>query len=71
MAYNLKFGPAAQTPEQRAWVLAQLQRMLPSLSKQITCYTQHLYTRCVASELSWLEVRQARELAPSADKRSF
>ena len=61
MAYNIKFGPAAQTPAQRAWVLAQMQRMIPSLGKNVTSYTQHLYDRYIAGELSWQEVQQARE----------
>jgi hypothetical protein len=62
MAHNPKFGPAAQTPEQRAWVLEQMQRLIPSLQRT-TAYTQQLYRRYVAGELSWHEVHQARELA--------
>ena len=63
MTHNPKFGPAAQTPEQRAWVLAQMQRMIPSLKTKATAYTQQLYARYVAGELSWAQVSQAREVA--------
>jgi hypothetical protein len=63
MAHNPKFGPAAQTPEQRAWVLEQMQRSIPSLKREVTTYTQQLYARYVAGELSWPEVYQARQLA--------
>ena len=60
MLYDPKFGPAAQTPTQRAWVLEQMQRMIPSLKTKATAYTQQLYQRYVAGELSWNEVYQAR-----------
>lgn len=63
MAHDSKFGPAAQTPEQRAWVLSQMQQMIPSLRTKMTTYTQQLYDRYIAGELSWAEMRQARELA--------
>ncbi|RZL15593.1 MAG: hypothetical protein EOO62_03590 [Hymenobacter sp.] len=62
MRYDPKFGPAAQTPEQRAWVLSQMLRMIPGLRTKMTTYTQQLYDRYVAGELSWAEMRQAREL---------
>lgn len=58
MTYNSKFGPSAQTPEQRAWVLTQMQTVIPSL-KKTTAYAQQLYARYVAGDLSWPEVRQA------------
>ncbi|MGI4742442.1 MAG: hypothetical protein ACRYG7_45370 [Janthinobacterium lividum] len=60
MTYNPKFGPAAQTPEQRAWVLEQMQRMIPSLKTKACAFTQQLYARYVAGELSWSEVHQTR-----------
>jgi hypothetical protein len=63
MAHNPKFGPSAQTPEQRAWVLEQMQRSIPSLKREATTHTQQLYARYVAGELSWPEVYQARQLA--------
>lgn len=62
MTHDSKFGPAAQTPEQRAWVLSQMQRMIPSLRTKATAYTQQLYDRYIAGELSWSEMHQAREL---------
>jgi hypothetical protein len=73
MIYNPKFGPAAQTPEQRAWVLAQMQRVIPSLKTKATGYAQQLYTRYryVAGELSWLQVRSALDTAPSTSSHSF
>lgn len=62
MAYNPKFGPAAQTPEQRAWVLQQMQLIVPGLRKA-TAQMQQLYARYVAGELNWAEVHQARRAA--------
>ena len=61
MTNNPKFGPAAQTPTQRAWVLAQMQRVLPALQRKADAATQYLYDRYVAGELSWTQVREARE----------
>lgn len=57
MAYNSKFGPAAQTPEQRTWVLAQMQEMSPRLKANVTSYAQQLYAQYVAGELGWMELR--------------
>jgi len=59
MMYNSKFGPAAQTPAQRAWVLEQMQAVIPSLKTKVTAYAQQVYDRYVAGELSWSEVRHA------------
>jgi hypothetical protein len=59
MSYDAKFGPAAQTPEQRVWVLQQMQAMLPNLKVKVMAYAQQLYERYIAGELSWLEVRYA------------
>ncbi|MGI4742686.1 MAG: hypothetical protein ACRYG7_46600 [Janthinobacterium lividum] len=58
MAYDVRFGPSAQTPEQRALVLAQMKAAVPSL-KNAPAFAQRLYARYVAGELSWLEVDQA------------
>jgi hypothetical protein len=58
MAYNSKFGPSAHTPEQRAWVLAQMQEVFPNLKKKVTAYAQQCYERYIAGELSWQEMRQ-------------
>jgi hypothetical protein len=68
MTQNLKFGPAAQTPEQRAWVLEQMQRMIPSLQKLTSPHTRQLYDRYVAGELSWAQVSEARDLAEGAGR---
>ena len=59
MELNPKFGPCAQTPAQRAYVLTQLQAVNPRLKTQATAYARGLYDRYVAGELSWATVRQA------------
>jgi hypothetical protein len=59
MTYNSRFGPEAQTPAQRAWVLAQMQEVIPSLKTNATAYAHQLYAQYVAGDLSWLQVRQA------------
>lgn len=56
MSYDPKFGPNAQTPEQRAYVLRQLQSVNPSLKTKATTYAQELYSRYIDGELSWLRV---------------
>jgi hypothetical protein len=58
MAYNSKFGPGAQTPAQRAWVLKQMQECFPNLKRRVTAYTQLCYGCYVTGELSWSEMRQ-------------
>ncbi|MGI4740397.1 MAG: hypothetical protein ACRYG7_34930 [Janthinobacterium lividum] len=63
MAYNSKFGPAAQTPEQRTWVLAQMQEMIPRLKANTTPYARQLYAQYIAGELGWLELRYALDAA--------
>ena len=55
------FGPAAQTPAQRVWVVTQMHQALPSLKKQLTAPVQALYARYIAGELSWQQMRQAME----------
>lgn len=71
MTYDPKFGPTAQAPAQRAWVLAQMQRMLPGLKTKVSTDTQQLYARYVAGELTWYQVSQAREagLATGSGRR--
>jgi len=59
MATNPLFGPAAQTREQRARVLQQMQTTFPKLKTKATTYASQLYDRYIAGELSWLQVRQA------------
>ena len=64
MAYDARFGPYAQTPAQRAWVLAQMQAVIPGLKTKATTSARQLYARYVAGELSWLEVYYALKAAP-------
>lgn len=63
MSYNPKFGPAAQTPQQRAYVLQQLQAVFPALRTKASASAQQLYARYVAGELSWQEMRVALDTA--------
>ena len=63
VAYDYKFGPAAQTPEQRTQVLRQMQDVIPSLKTKATAYARQLYTQYIAGELSWPQVRQAIDAA--------
>ncbi len=65
MVHNPKFGPSAQTPQQRAWVLEQMQTVIPSLKAKAPPHALQLYQRYVAGELSWGEVRQALDGAPA------
>ena len=66
MSYDPKFGPNAQTPEQRAYVLRQLQLVNPSLRTKATAYAQELYARYIAGELSWLRVRELLDKAATS-----
>lgn len=66
MEYNPKFGPAAQTPEQRAWVLAQMLELIPSLKTRMTAYARQLHARYVAGELSWPQMRAELDADRSA-----
>ncbi|WP_019948472.1 hypothetical protein [Hymenobacter aerophilus] len=59
MEYNAKFGPSAQTPDQRRFVLLRLLDAIPSLRTRATPYARQLYNRYVEGEMSWHEVRQA------------
>jgi len=62
-----KFGPSAQTPEQRAYVLKQIKAANPDLVRKATPYAHRLYGRYVAGELSWEEVcalRDAPQILP-------
>ena len=63
VAYDSRFGPQAQTPQQRAYVLAQLLAARPSLATKATAYAHQLYARYVAGELTWPDVQQALGLA--------
>ncbi|WP_139924453.1 hypothetical protein [Hymenobacter sp. DG01] len=64
MKTDPKYGPAAQTPQQRAYVLAQMQAVRPDLYKKATGYVAQLYRRYIDGELSWEDVCALRE-APS------
>jgi hypothetical protein len=63
MAYDTRFGPYAQTPTQRAYVLQQLQATKPRLKTQASAFAQQLYTRYVAGEITWADVRQLLDTA--------
>lgn len=65
MELNPKFGPCAQTPTQRAYVLKQLQAVNPRLKTNATAYARQLFDRYVAGELAWADVRQALDTATS------
>ncbi|GAB3223267.1 hypothetical protein GCM10027346_02110 [Hymenobacter seoulensis] len=65
MTYDPKYGPAAQTPQQRAYVLAQMQAAHPTMFKKATGYAAQLYRRYVLGELSWLDVCALRD-APTS-----
>ncbi len=65
MAYDPRFGPDAQTPEQRAYVLRQLQTTFPQLAARVPGLSQQLFDRYVAGELSWEEVRRALDQNPA------
>lgn len=58
MRYDIRFGPSAQTPEQRALVLMQMRAAIPSLKTNATAAARQLYGRYVAGELSWLDVHE-------------
>ncbi|MDF7815075.1 hypothetical protein [Hymenobacter sp. YC55] len=51
MAPDVRFGPYAQTPTQRARVLQQMQAIVPSLHKKAPAAAQLLYARYVAGEV--------------------
>lgn len=60
MNYDLKYGPQAQTPEQRAYVLQQMKSANPTYYIRVTSCVAALFTRYVAGELSWEQVRTLR-----------
>jgi len=64
MSHASSFGPAAQTPEQRAAVLARMQQALPRLRKRLSPYVQQLHARYLAGELTWLQVCLALDIEP-------
>jgi len=56
MAYNDKFGPNAQTPEQRASILRQMLVFYSQVWVKLPAHAPTLHQRYVAGELSWTEV---------------
>ncbi|MET4076203.1 hypothetical protein [Hymenobacter sp. UYCo722] len=58
MEYDARFGPYAQTPQQRAYVLQQLQATKPHLRTRASARALGLYARYVAGEITWADVRQ-------------
>ncbi|UOQ52153.1 hypothetical protein [Hymenobacter cellulosivorans] len=56
-----RFGPCAQTPRQRAYVLRQMQAANPTLYARASAYVQRLHARYVAGELSWPDVCALRD----------
>jgi hypothetical protein len=54
-----RFGPNAQTPEQRAYVLRQMLATFPRLRAKAANCGRQLYARYIAGELTWEEVHQA------------
>jgi hypothetical protein len=63
MAYDPRFGPAAQTPQQRAFVLRQLQQTFPQLATPTSGLAQQFFDRYVAGEITWADVRRALDAA--------
>ena len=55
-----RYGPAAQTPAQRAQVLWQMKQTFPRLRRASAC-VQPLFGRYVAGEISWLELCALRD----------
>jgi len=70
MLNDPKFGPSAQTPEQRATVLAHLELATPGLVTKANSYARQLYVRYIAGELSWTEVRELRDAAVQLNHKS-
>lgn len=60
MAYDPRFGSEAQTPAQRARVLAQMQRTFPARRCR-SSQQQAIYERYVQGELTWEQVCQLLE----------
>jgi hypothetical protein len=56
MLYNDKFGPAAQTPQQRKRILQQLLAIAATAQTKYPAHAPGLHQRYVAGELSWAEV---------------
>ena len=64
MVYDSRFGPYAQTPQQRAYVLQQLQAAIPRLKTKACARSRQLYDRYVAGEITWADVRERLDGTP-------
>lgn len=65
MASAPPYGPLAQTPQQRAFVLGQMLATYPKWRTRRSAYVRQLHERYVAGELSWDDVRALRDASPS------
>jgi len=63
MSYDPKYGPHAQTTEQRAYVLRQMQAANPAHYSKVSAYVASLLDRYVAGEISWTQVQALRNTA--------
>ncbi|MCR5889719.1 hypothetical protein LRS06_18465 [Hymenobacter sp. J193] len=61
MTYLPKYGPQAQTPQQRARILVQMKAANPVLYKDLPPALEQLHARYIAGELSWTDVCYLRE----------
>lgn len=62
MPQDSRFGPRAQTPEQRATILKKMEAICPGIKTKASTHTVQLYEQYVKGELSWGEVRALRGL---------
>ena len=63
---TIAYGPAAQTPADRATVIARMRAAVPRLRRPLTPYVAQLHARYVAGELSWLQLYLALDAAPGS-----
>lgn len=66
MTTTTPFGPAAQTPADRADVLARMKAAVPRLRRPLSPHVVQLHARYVAGELSWLQVYMALGATPGS-----
>ncbi|RZL16541.1 MAG: hypothetical protein EOO62_01010 [Hymenobacter sp.] len=62
MSPNEKFGPAAQTAEQRVRVVARMLESLAALRRKTPVDAHAYFARYISGELSWLEMREELRL---------
>ncbi|NML65142.1 hypothetical protein HHL22_07975 [Hymenobacter sp. RP-2-7] len=70
MSLSSAFGPNAQTPEQRALVLARMKQALPHIRRRLSPAAQQLHARYLAGELTWQQVCLELANLPPAQARS-